>query len=93
MTGLVVRRVISRGVVKLKRVRVDKEIRGGVGVLKPERVQVSCPACGQQIEAVARDGRVKGYCAVAKQDVDFLISVLGDRKVAYTGEAARCKDE
>jgi len=41
-------------------------------VLKLERVQVACPACGQQVEAVATEGRVKGYCAVAKQYVDFL---------------------
>ena len=41
------------------------------GVLKLERVQVICPACGQQVEAVATDGRVKGYCAVAEQYVDF----------------------
>ncbi len=52
---------------------VRKEIRGGIGVLKMERVQVICPACGQQVEAVATDGRVKGYCAVAKHPVDFLI--------------------
>jgi endogenous inhibitor of DNA gyrase (YacG/DUF329 family) len=45
----------------------------GGGVLKLERVQVICPACGEQVEAVASDGRVKGYCAVAKQSVDFLI--------------------
>ncbi|MFC1901846.1 hypothetical protein ACFLX3_02840 [Chloroflexota bacterium] len=38
-----------------------------------ERFQVICPACGQQVEAVARDGRVQGYCADAKQSVDFLI--------------------
>ncbi|MBA7665761.1 hypothetical protein ES703_73835 [subsurface metagenome] len=44
------------------------------GVLKLERVQVTCPACGQQVEAVAADGRVKGYCAVAKQYVGFLIT-------------------
>jgi len=43
----------------------------GGGVLKPERVQVTCPACGQQVEAVARDRQVKGYCAVAKQFVTF----------------------
>ena len=55
MTSLVVRKVIS------------------AGVLKPEQVQVICPACGQQVEAVASDGRVKGYCAVAKQFVDFSI--------------------
>ena len=48
-----------------------REIRGG-GVLKPERVRAICPACGQQVEAVAWDGRVKGYCAVARQYVDFL---------------------
>lgn len=38
-----------------------------------ERLTVICPACGQRVEAVASDGRVKGYCAVAKQFVDFLI--------------------
>ncbi len=43
----------------------------GGGVLKLERVQVICPACGQQVEAVGRDGQVKGYCAVANQHVDF----------------------
>ncbi len=42
MTGLVVR----------------KGERGGMEVVKLERVQVICPACGQQVEAVARDGRV-----------------------------------
>jgi hypothetical protein len=41
--------------------------------VKVERFQVICPAYGQQVEAVARDGRVKGYCALAKQSVDFLI--------------------
>jgi len=40
---------------------------------KLERVQVICPACGQQVEAVASDGRIKGYCAVAKQYVDFVV--------------------
>jgi len=38
-----------------------------------EQLQVICPACGQQVEAVARDGQVKGYCAVARQPVDFQI--------------------
>ena len=50
-----------------------KETRGETGVIKLERAQVICPACGQQVEAIARDGRVKGYCAVAKQYVDFPI--------------------
>jgi hypothetical protein len=52
---------------------VRKEIHGGIEVVKLERVRVVCPACGQQVEAVASDGRVKGYCAIAKQSVDFLI--------------------
>ncbi|MBA7477533.1 hypothetical protein ES707_12944 [subsurface metagenome] len=42
-------------------------------MVKLERVQIVCPACGQQVEAVATDGRVKGYCAVVKQYVDLLI--------------------
>ena len=80
-TSLVVRKARSRGVTKLKRVPVvRKEIRGGVGVLKPERVRVICPACGQQVEAVARDGRVKGYCGVARQSVDFLIETQLERR-------------
>ncbi len=44
----------------------------GGGVVKLERVLVICPGCGQQVEAVARDGKVKGYCAVARQFVEFL---------------------
>ena len=40
-------------------------------VVKLERVVVICPACGQKVEAVASDGRVKGYCAISKQSVDF----------------------
>ena len=70
MTGLVLRKVRSGRV--LKPVLV---VPGPIseGVVKLERVQIVCPACGQQVQAVATDGRVKGYCAVIKQDVDFLI--------------------
>ncbi len=50
---------------------VAGEVIGG-GVVKLERVRVICTACRQQVEAVASDGRVKGYCAVANQYVDFL---------------------
>lgn len=50
-----------------------KEIRREIGVVKVDRVRVTCPACGQRVEAVAWDGRVKGYCSVAKQSVDFKI--------------------
>jgi len=51
---------------------VLRKVIGG-GVLKLERVQIVCPACEQQVEAIATDGRVKGYCAVVKQYVDLLI--------------------
>ena len=57
------------------------------GVLKLERVQVICPACGQQVEAVAWDGRVKGYCAAAKQYVDFLIETHVHTDKDNTAEA------
>jgi len=57
--------VRSGGVMKLKSVPV---VPGPIseGVVKLERVQIVCPACGQQGQAVATDGRVKGYCAVVK---------------------------
>jgi len=47
--------------------------RGSQGgpVVNVKRVRVICPACGQEVEALARDGRVKGYCAVAGKHVDF----------------------
>jgi len=77
MTGLVLRKVRSGGALKLVPV-VPGPIGGGV--VKLERVQVICPACGQQVEAVARDGRVKGYCAVARQYVNFLIETQLERR-------------
>ena len=74
MTSLVVRKVIDKcGVLKLRLVRVGPKV-VSEGVLKFERVRVTCPACGQQVEAVAADGRVKGYCAAAKQYVDFPVT-------------------
>jgi len=42
-------------------------------LVKLDLLKVICPACGQQVEAVVRDGRVKGYCAIAQLSVDFLI--------------------
>jgi hypothetical protein len=47
-----------------------------MGVVKLERVQVICTACGQQVEAIARDGWVRGYCAIAGQFVDFQVEKL-----------------
>jgi len=85
MTSLVLRKVRSGRVVKLKGVPVVRKVIGG-GVLKLERVQVICPACGQQVQAVATDGRVKGYCAVVKQDVDFLIGTQLERNQQYASK-------
>ena len=94
MTSLVLRKVIKLGTLKLRLVRVGPGVIRE-GVLKLERVQVICPACGQQIEAVARDGQVKGYCAVARQYVDFLIEAqrvpIGKDRIAETrGSALSC---
>jgi len=61
------------------------------GVSKLERVQVICPACGQQVEAVASDGRVRGYCAVARQYVDFLIKTQLERKKWWLDPEYRAK--
>jgi hypothetical protein len=44
-----------------------------MGLAKLELFKVICPACGQQVEAVVRDGRIKGYCTVAKKHVDFQV--------------------
>jgi hypothetical protein len=40
-----------------------------------EFIKVTCPACGQQVEATVRDDRIQGYCAVAKQYVDSPVKV------------------
>jgi hypothetical protein len=66
---------------------VRSAVHGG-GVIKQERVSATCPACGQQVEAVAMNGRVKGYCAVARHYVDFLVrtTTISQRK-HLTGEA------
>ena len=41
------------------------------GMINVEHVTVVCPACGHQVQAVATEGRVKGYCAIARQYVNF----------------------
>jgi len=89
MTSLVLRKVINGGKLKLVPVGPKKLIGGGL--LKLERVRVICPACGQQIEAVARDGQVKGYCAVAKQFVDFPIETQLERKNYYEDPEYRAR--
>ena len=63
----------------------------GGGVLKLERIRVICPACGEQVEAVATDGRVRGYCAVARQYVDFLIKTQLERKKWWLDPEYRAK--
>jgi endogenous inhibitor of DNA gyrase (YacG/DUF329 family) len=59
--------------------------------VKVERLVVKCPACGQQVEAVARDGRVKGYCAVTKQHVDFQIETQPEGKKWWQSPEYRAK--
>ena len=49
-------------------------------LVKLDPLKVICPACSQQVEAVVWDGRVKGYCAVARKYVDFLIETKPERK-------------
>ncbi|HUU62344.1 MAG TPA: hypothetical protein VMX96_00240 [Dehalococcoidia bacterium] len=45
----------------------------GGGAVKTDCVQVICPACQQKVKAIARNGQVKGYCAVARRYVDFRV--------------------
>jgi len=45
-----------------------------------EVLKVICPACSQQVKAVVRDGRVKGYCTIAKKYVDFLVEAKLEKK-------------
>ena len=75
---------------KLKLVPIVPGVISG-GVVKLERTPVICPACGQQLEAVAIDGRVKGYCAVAKQYVDFLTETQLERKKKQQNPEYRAK--
>jgi|GEM_PF-5209318 len=72
MVSLVVPEVIGVAELKPKLVPVMPRVIGGE-MLKLERVRVVCPACGQEVEAVASDGRVRGYCTIAKRFVDFAI--------------------
>ena len=90
MTGLVLRKVRSAGVVKLRLVPVVPKLISE-GVIKLERVRVICPACGQQVEAVAGDGQVRGYCAVARQYVDFQIEIQLERKKWWQDPENRAK--
>ncbi|MBA7583652.1 hypothetical protein ES708_25599 [subsurface metagenome] len=60
----------------------------GGGVVKLERVQIVCPACGQQVEAIATGGRVKGYCAVVKQYVDLLIETQRGSDAEYRAKVS-----
>ena len=50
-------------------------------MVKPERVQIVCSACSQQVEAVAGDSRGKGYRAVAKQYMYFPIKTQLEKKL------------
>lgn len=43
------------------------------GKVELEMVIVHCPECHQEVEAIAIDGRVKGYCSVNRKYVEALI--------------------
>ncbi|UCE97928.1 MAG: hypothetical protein JSV74_00935 [Dehalococcoidia bacterium] len=43
-------------------------------------IKVVCPACGQQVEAVVRDDRIKGYCTTARQYVNYLVETKMEKK-------------
>jgi len=43
-------------------------------------IKVICPACKQQVKAVVRNGRIKGYCTIAKKYVDFVVKIKSERK-------------
>ena len=58
---------------------------------KRELFKVICTACGQQVEAVAWDGRVKGYCTIANQYVDFLIETKLEKKSYRQDSGYRAK--
>ena len=92
MTGLVLRKVKSGRALKVKPVPVRPMVISE-GVVKLERVRVICPACGQQVEAVATDGRVKGYCTVAKQHVDFPIETQPGITTPRDSEVSRTSAE
>ena len=49
-------------------------------LVKLDPLNVICPACKKQVKAVVRDGRIKGYCAIAKTYVDFTIEIKPERK-------------
>ena len=65
-------------------------LRNSEGLVELERVRVRCPGCGRQVEAVARDGRIVGYCAVARRYVDFVAETqpicIGKNPTAETAE-------
>jgi len=55
----------------------------GEGLVKMECVRVTCPACGQEVEAIARDGVIRGWCSISRQRVNFPIE-MGKNPTAET---------
>ena len=43
-------------------------------------IKVVCPACGQQVKAIVRDDRIKGYCTTARQYVNYLVETKMEKK-------------
>ena len=60
--------------------------------LELERVRVRCPACGELLEAVARDGVIRGWCSISRQRVNFLIETQRGIGKNPTVETSPVKD-
>ena len=60
-------------------------------MVKLETATVVCPACNQQVEAVTADGRVRGYCAVGKQNVDFVVKTQAEKQRYWQDPEYRAK--
>jgi hypothetical protein len=39
------------------------------GIIKQERIKVKCTGCREEVEAVAQNGIVAGYCAKSRKMV------------------------
>jgi len=42
------------------------------GIMHRTLVTITCPACGETLQATAYDGKVKGYCAKANKRVEVI---------------------
>jgi len=43
------------------------------GIVKLAKVMITCPACEETVESVARDNIVSGYCAKIKKYIKVIL--------------------